>query len=155
MKHFQIFFSNTPILFNFNKYTLHLMSPWLIHSTAWQGKNWIPPYISFQHSFHQLVCIRVSPKTKSNIWRSTTLYIFQPWSLSHHKKFQIFLMQIERGPAIFIIQRKFWDLQRKIVHFELCQFLSQNETCAKCLKSIIPILVWVCRHMTCFIYVLN
>ena len=31
--------------------------------------------------------------------------------MSHHKKNQIFLMQIEGGPAIFIIQRKFRDLQ--------------------------------------------
>ena len=61
-------------------------------------------------------------KSKSYILRSTTLYIFQSWPLSHHKKNQNMLMQIELRPAIFIIQRKFGDLQRKDWIFTFSSF---------------------------------
>ena len=53
---------------------------------------------------------RVSQKKKSYIWRSTTLYIFQPWSLRHHKKNSDF------SDVNWARARKFRDIQRKILY---------------------------------------
>ena len=93
-------------------------------------------------------------KSKVIFWGALPFISFSHGQWATTKKTHNFLMQIERRPAIFILQTKFGYLQRKILEINLFLFYSHKKLFSMSVEFPISILSTrrVCIHLTCFRY---